>query len=322
LQSAGKEKKEIPANIDVFSPLAIPLPFNSLAVVYNRQYIKCKINSFLETNDLKPSEVIFWTYLATPAVLLLMKDYKWGVTIYDVVSDPKLIQSRLAPYEEQLIKEADFTFFASITLLDEYSKITKNPVLLIDGFNLKIINEKGVFSKINKMQKPRFVYIGGLNKKLRLDFIVELAKHFQHGSVILVGPRTDGIKIPRLENIYLFPMQKYLNLAGFLRDADVGLVPYFSDDYCGAMHPAKLNEYLGFGLPIVATATPELNRLSQIWGRGFFYLANSSEEFVCAAKKAIDEDNAKMKQMRLNMVLENSWENRINELNEIVGIFH
>ncbi|BAF60763.1 glycosyltransferase [Pelotomaculum thermopropionicum SI] len=322
--AAGQIKNvEVSSNLDIFSPLAIPFPFSIFAITYNKQYFKLKINNYLKKYNLKPSEIIFWTYLATPVVLSIIRDYKWGVTVYDIVSDSKIIQPRLAPYEEQLLKGSDFTFFASITLYDKYYKLAKNPVLFKDGFNLEIVNKNIDIPEIKEMQRPRFIYIGGLNKKLCLDFIIELAKYFQNGSVILVGPRTDDIKIPSLGNIYQFPKQMYVNLAGFLKEADAGLVPYFSDDYSGAMHPAKLNEYLSFGLPIVATATPELKRLSEIWGNGYFYLGNSAEEFVRAADKAIAEDNVKMRQKRLKMALENTWEKRINELNEIIGnIFH
>jgi glycosyltransferase involved in cell wall biosynthesis len=311
-------KDEAPANLNIFSPLALPFPFSKPAIYYNKQYFNLIINNFLRRYDLKPSEVIFWTRLATPLMNSLIKDYSWGLTLYDVVSDAKLVQPLLEPYEKQLLAESDFTFFASASLYDKYYMNTKNPLLFRDGFNTRIMNENITIPKINKLKRPHFVYIGAVNRKLRVDLIEKLARYFRKGSVIVVGPHTDGIKIPNMKNIHLFPKQIYRNLAGFLRGADAGIVPYNSDDYSGTMHPAKLNEYICFGLPIVATATPELRRLSENWGNGFFYLGDSAEEYVQAADKAITENNRKLKQKRLNMAVENAWDRRINQLSEIL----
>ena len=182
---AQEVPSQIQENLEVFSPLAIPLPFNTLALAYNKKYLVLRINNFLKKNRLKPSDVILWTYLATPVVLSLAGDLDWGLIIYDVVSDPKLIQPDLEPYEKQLLKKADLTFFASATLLKKYCDYTKTPLLLKDGFNLELSYKKVSIPEIKEMPHPRFIYIGGINKKLRLDLIEELAEHFPEGSVIL-----------------------------------------------------------------------------------------------------------------------------------------
>jgi hypothetical protein len=60
--------------------------------------------------------------------------------VYDVVSDPKIVEARLAPSEERLLRRADLTLFASATLLDQYREHTKNPVLFRDGFSTELLD--------------------------------------------------------------------------------------------------------------------------------------------------------------------------------------
>jgi hypothetical protein len=57
------------AGLEVYAPLAAPWPFNEAAKRYNMGVLKRSIDSFLKRHDLNPEDVLFWTYLATPAVV-------------------------------------------------------------------------------------------------------------------------------------------------------------------------------------------------------------------------------------------------------------
>ncbi|TEB04607.1 putative teichuronic acid biosynthesis glycosyltransferase TuaH [Pelotomaculum schinkii] len=317
--STGQIIQDIPPGVKIFSPLAVPLPYNSIAIRYNQSYISKHIKKFLHANNLQPSEVIFWSCLSTPVALSLMKRCAWGATVYDVVSDPKYIEPRLGPSEQIMLKLTDYTFFASATLLDQYHSATKNPLLFEDGFNLELRNSTALITEIEQLPQPRLLYIGGINKKLQVEAITKLAQHFKGGSIILVGPLSDGVEIPTSKNIHIYPpCNSYNDLAGFLRAADIGLIPYVQDRYAGAMHPAKINEYLVFGLPIVATSTPELERLANLWGDGFFYLYNDPLEVLKATEKALICDNEASRIKRKSWALSNDWDGRISRLMEIL----
>lgn len=307
--------KDMPSNVEVFSPLAIPLPYNHLAIFFNECYFNQRIKIFLKNNKLSPSEVFFWSNLATPVILNIMQCESWGKTIYDVVSDPKLIEPRLETHEKEMISSADFTLFASATLYDDYAPLTKNPVLFKDGFNLELLLDVQKNQDIEALPRPRFVYVGGINFKIQVEALTVLAEHFKEGSIILVGPRSEDFKVPPGKNIYLFPpRQHYRDLAGFLQSADIGLIPYYPDRYTGAMHPAKLNEYLVFGLPVVASATPELARLADLWGEGFFYLYDTPSEIIAMAEKALSDDNEVLRKTRQSLATNDTWDRRIQEL--------
>jgi glycosyltransferase involved in cell wall biosynthesis len=193
-------------------------------------------------------------------------------------------------------------------------------VLFKDGFNLELLNEKEKVSVIDNLPHPRFLYIGGINRKIQVQALTFLAERYQTGSVILVGPRSEDLIIPEHNNIYIYPpCGRYGELAGFFKDSDVGLIPYLPDKYSGAMHPAKLNEYLVFGLPVVAAATPELTRLASSWGEGFFYLYDTPDKLRKAAEKALSDDNEELREKRRTLTLKNTWDRRIEELCKIIN---
>lgn len=317
--STGQRIQDAPHKIKIFSPLAVPLPYNPLAIWYNQSYLSKHIKRFLKDQNLQPADIVFWTCLATPAVLGLMKSYDWGLTIYDVVSDPKFIEPRLEPFEKAILKHADYTFFASATLFEQYRSATKNPLLFEDGFNLELLKSKVINYEIEQLPKPRLLYIGGINKKIQVEAIAELAKYFPEGSIVLVGPLSDHVEIPHEKNVHIYPhCSSYADLAGFLRAADVGLIPYVQERYTGAMHPAKINEYLIFGLPVVAVATPEIQKLANLWGDDFFYLYNAPFEVLEATERAMADDNEANRVKRKSWALKNDWDRRITKLMAIL----
>jgi glycosyltransferase involved in cell wall biosynthesis len=291
-------------------------------VNYNTRLLRQTVTSFLERQSLDPSETVLFSYLATPLALQLAESLPWYKVVYDVVCDPKFIEPRLAPFERCFLQRADVTLFASATLFEQYQAETRNPVLFRDGFSAKLLNVKAeIPPEILKLPRPRFLYLGGINRKFWTEAVEALAKSLPDASIILIGPvDSREVILPRLANIHCFqPVKHYDDLAGYLQAADVGLIPYRLDPYAGTMHPAKLNEYLVFGLPVVATATPELERLAQELPPETFYLARNVEDFAQAALDALSQDTVDARAKRRELVYRHTWRQRTSQLQAIVG---
>lgn len=309
----------VPGNMEIFSPFAIPFPYNKYAIHYNVNYIKKHTDMFMVRHGLFPSEVIIWTYLATPAILHLIEGSSWGQIIYDVVSDPKLVEANLAPFEKKLLRKADKVLFASHVLYEQYQPETKNPIVFKDGFNIELLSVDVKPCLLDNMPHPRFLYIGGINKKIWPEMIESLCLAFPSGSVTLIGPSLNDIRLPDLPNMHLLPScSNYAELAPYLKNADAGIIPYHNDNYAGAMHPAKLNEYIIFGLPVVATATPELIKLQQTWGNGFLYLGANPEEFTNAAITALSDDTV-TRESRKAFAASNAWDLSLDKLFDMMN---
>ncbi|MCL6478031.1 MAG: hypothetical protein K6T65_06405 [Peptococcaceae bacterium] len=316
LRPAAGSGEPLPENLAVYSPLAVPWPYNKAALAWNYSLLKGRVRRFLIEEKLRPEEVLFLTYLATPLALRMVGAFPWACVVYDVVSDPKMVEARLAPSEERLLQRADITFFASATLLDQYRERTKNPVLFRDGFSTALLDaDVETPAEVARLPRPRFLYIGGINRKLWVEAVEALCEAVPHGSVILMGPVAHGeIALPKLPNLHVLPPRRnYLELAGVLRVADAGLIPYRPDPYAGAMHPAKINEYLVFGLPVAATATPELERLAQELPVKLIYFGMTPREFSEAGMFALANNDHLAKSIIPNLTRQYRWEERIRE---------
>lgn len=315
--TARMTKELLPEKVQVFSPLALPFPYRRWAVAYNLRLLRRAVIRFLIEHDLIPQETVLFSYLPTPLVLQLAECFPWKKVVYDVLSDPKEVEPRTAPFEQELLQRADVTLFASATLYEQYREHTLNPLLFRDGFNVELLEvNEAVPPEIATLPRPRILYLGGINRKLWVEAIEALSRAFSTGSILLVGPVARGeVRLPNAPNVYWFPPRpRYEELAGILRAADVALIPYRPDQYTGAMHPAKLNEYLVFGLPVVATATPEVRQLAQEWPEKTIYLAEKLDEFREAATSALAEDNMELRRTRQDIAGNNTWKKRVKSL--------
>ncbi|WP_071522669.1 hypothetical protein [Neomoorella thermoacetica] len=317
IRPVNKKGEPLPENLAIYSPLAMPWPYSAVAVTWNYTILRRSVQKFLEDEKLRPEEVLLLTYLATPLVLHLIEAFPWARVVYDVVSDPKQVEPRLAPFEKRLLQRADVTLFASATLLDQYRDHTKNPVLFRDGFSTELLDaEIETPPEVGRLPRPRLLYIGGINRKLWVEAIEALCEAVPHGSVILMGPvACREVSLPKLPNLHLLPpRRRYMELVGVLHASDVGLIPYRPDPYAGAMHPAKLNEYLVFGLPVVATATPELKRIAREMPPKTLYLEDTLEGYGNIIFRVIKENIIESKEMRKKVTQDNNWLNRVKEL--------
>ena len=85
------------------------------------------------------------------------------------------------------------------------------------------------------------------------------------------------------------------------------------------MYPAKVNEYLVFGLPIVATSTQELAHLAADLGPGTIYLAESAEAFPAMARQALREDTMERHERRREFTARCTWTGQTGALLELLG---
>src|SRR5690606_40657910 len=77
------------------------------------------------------------------------------------------------------------------------------------------------------------------------------------------------------------------NLAAFYGQMDVLLLCYLADDYPEQLaNPHKMMEYLGSGIPIVATFTAEYRDLSD---RGLLAMTNTNNEFLSKFSSVLND---------------------------------
>lgn len=123
------------------------------------------------------------------------------------------------------------------------------------------------FSADNIRIEPRTpnrvaAYLGNLHQAIDYPLFVSLAKKNPDWTFKLCGQ----IMSPDAEALTRQPNVRYVGtisseaIPEFLRDADIGLIPYARNDWTAGVFPTKLFEYLSNGLPVLSTSIPEVKQ--------------------------------------------------------------
>jgi glycosyltransferase involved in cell wall biosynthesis len=103
-----------------------------------------------------------------------------------------------------------------------------------------------------------------------------------------------------------------MDLAGYLGYFDVCIIPFVLNDLIRNTNPVKFYEYISSGKPVVSVRLPELEVYSDIC-----YLADTKEEFSNCIKKSLEEESI-LKEKRMKVARENSWDERVEEILKLI----
>lgn len=149
-------------------------------------------------------------------------------------------------------------------------------------------------------------YIGCLTEWVDIGLLAGAARRLPEVDFIIVGePEVDVAELEALPNVTLTGEIQYRELPGYMARFDVGLLAYGMNDVNAASDPVKIYEYLAAGKPVVATRTPEIERLGEL-----IYLSGDADDFVANVERALAEDDAERRSARIEFAERNRWEDR------------
>jgi len=149
-------------------------------------------------------------------------------------------------------------------------------------------------------------YIGCLTEWVDTALLAEAARRLPEVDFVIVGePEVDVGDLEALPNVTLTGEVPYGDLPGHMARFDVGLLAYGMNDVNVASDPVKIYEYLAAGKPVVATRTPEIERLGEL-----VELSDDAEGFVANIGRALAEDDAKRRAARIEFAERNRWQDR------------
>ncbi|MFQ6032323.1 MAG: glycosyltransferase, partial [Candidatus Zixiibacteriota bacterium] len=156
--------------------------------------------------------------------------------------------------------------------------------------------------------------VGTFDERVDIELLEFILKNIEEAILLLVGPIQTNLgtlgKHPRVLKV---GKRRYEEIPSFIKRFDVALIPYRINEVTKAVYPVKLHEYLILGKSVVATDLPELRQFSDI-----IRIANTKEKYLNFVRLAVREKDEEIRQKRITVAKENSWERRTSQITEIL----
>jgi glycosyltransferase involved in cell wall biosynthesis len=312
LRSAMTRVREVEPNLFVLNPLAVPSYGKPLVRAINRQVLRFQVKRAM--NKLGFRRTIEWVFLPTASVVAgTLGSEKVIYHCVDEFSAFTGVPSQsLLEMEEQLVRRSDLVIVSSEPLLKTKSAFNPRTVLVrhgvdVDHFRKALDPATQVPAEIANLPRPVIGFWGLIADWVDVPLLVRVAKHFPHGSLVVLGKTTTDVsELERLPNVRMLGRKSYADLPAYAKGFDVALNPFRINELTLNANPLKVREYLAAGLPVVATPIPEVEVLGQC------RVAEGPEGFIAEIEAALQEPGPRA--FRSDAILHESWGARVEEI--------
>lgn len=311
-------------NLFVFSPIVLPLPYSRIAQWLNRMWLVHSIRRWMRAVGF--ARPVVWTFLPTPLAHELIRHLDPALTVYYCIDD--LASSspearRIASSEVAMFQKADLVFVTSEKLRARAAEASPRVHFFPFGVRFHSFEEARLAPReapadIAALTRPLVGYVGGMHQWIDQDLVVDVARRLPHVTFAFVGPeQCDLSRLRACANIILLGGKPHSSLPAYIREFDVGIVPYRLSDYTSNVYPTKLNEYLSMGIPVVATDLLEIRRFTADHG-DVVEIAANAEGFAAAIARTLESPRPEQVERRIAVAKTNSWQARIARMSALI----
>jgi glycosyltransferase involved in cell wall biosynthesis len=310
------EKIDEGKGISVFSPLIFSGHYKFPWIFYiNRILLKAELHWHLRNEK----SIIFMTN--SPFVDNLLSGLRISTLIYDVIDDFAAFEwapSGSFEMEKNILKSADIVFTGTRTLCEDKKSYFKDAEFIPCGVNFeRFYLEKGETPKIpddiRDLPRPLIGYTGTLSERIDCSIISGIAKRLPDVSIVLIGPVHRKIEsLPDAPNIHYLGLKKHEELASYLHNCQVALLPFRMTKAAMAINPVKTLEYLAAGCLVVSTAIPDVVRFYS----DVVYIENSPEEFIDRTVSLLESSNDLRIEAGIELARSSTWEAMVQRMEQ------
>jgi hypothetical protein len=280
--------------------------------LYN--FLSLTVNAAMELFGF--SSPVIWTN--QPYWLPVISSFSHRALVYDCLDEISGFagHSDVLPLEDDLINRATLVLCTAKRLLVRCMSLNRNSYLVanavdFDHFNRALDNRLSIPDDIKDIPSPIIGYIGCIGDWFDMNLLTEIARQNVQWSFVIIGPicctLPDYSDIP--PNVYFLGKRNYGDLPRYLKQFDVGIIPFKITPLTLSTDPVKLYEYLAAGKPVVSTELPEVCKYKPVVAT-----ATDSKDFSGQIKLAIENKDIKA---YLNIAMANTWDVRCSQ---IVGL--
>lgn len=257
-------------------------------------------------------------YYHLPQQINMIKKYNPSLVVFDSVDEPAEEFESWRHFYKQAVEQADMVLASSDKLFRMALSINSNTYLIPNGCDYKFFSQAAdknlpVPEDIKNVPRPIIGFIGAVASWCDLNLIEKVAEQFPYYSVVLVGPLYNIKNVPQRENLYWLGKKPYGQLASYVQEFSVGIIPFRKSPMIESVNPIKMWEYLAAGLPVVTTDIPEAKKYPEI-----VMSCENENQFIENIRYSILEDSLKEQAARLNLAEHNSWETRARQVVDII----
>ena len=312
LKAAAEPVREVEPNLHVLNPLAIPAYGVPWMRVVNRELLRLQVRRAMRR--LRFERPINWVFTPTAAVVAgALGEETLVYYCVDEFTAYTHIARQLAELEEQLLRRADVVFVSAEKLRKSKSAINPRTFLVrhgvdFDHFRTALDPATEIPAEIAKLPRPIIGYFGLMAEDwIDIPLMVDVAKHFSGGSMVLLGKVTTDIsRLTALPNVHVLGRKPFASLPAYSKGFDVAINPFPINEVTLNANPLKVREYLAAGLPVVSSRIPEVEVLGQV------HIGDGSAGFIAGIEDAL-RDPGPRKERSESMRTE-SWDGRVEEI--------
>ena len=313
-------------------PFSARSPMRSIAPSVKRSQVRTVLRRLGATPD-----TVVYTYLDSLRrpwdanaieVLYGTDDYVAGAQLTGLSEDWLRRSERIA------VKRADLVLTVTSQLSDRWHKLGAAPKVLPNG--CLPLSETDLARRQNhpdlsgRSRRPLVGLVGQLSERIDIDVLEAIVR--EGFGLLLVGPKDPRWEPQRFALLTQQPHVEYVGevppsqLPSLLLRIDVGITPYTQTAFNEASFPLKTLEYLGAGVPVVATDLPASRWLHQdisdtLGGNVADHLVIAAEpkEFASAVRRLVKQRSQESDQTRWQYAQRHSWTGRAIALEAAVA---
>ncbi|MFC1640742.1 glycosyltransferase [Patescibacteria group bacterium] len=327
-EKLGRSKKEgegpryeEPEKLERVTLKFIPWHNNGLIERINKRMLLKQVYSALSKYSDDNSEIVFWSGNPCRTVFQLSDDIKPKVIVYDNAMRFEELPGAsryVLKHEEEAVKKSTFIISDNEYKKNEFEAWSSNVYKLPQGVDTKKFDatkEYELPDELKSLKKPIIGYFGSIQEVFDYHLYEHLLDSNPEFSFVAIGPANENeqyMKIKSYENFTQVPAVEHHELARYLANFDVALIPYVVNDYTKGTFPTKLFEYLSFSKAVVAEPIDELKQFEP-----YVYLSADKEEFSQYIREAVQNGAKKNPEEMQKLIRDNSWESRYKRIENI-----